>query len=181
MARHFYVLVLLLLEDEAVVAHGTDNGQASQLVASSPQLCAAGLEALFNADTDTANGTAGLFADIKQSLHGLAVGKKIVQNQNFIIGGKKFFGQCDIVIPAVGVGVHLGGENISINVFTFCFFGKYNRHIKMTGRHAGNGNAGSLDGENLVDTIFLKNAVKFGADLVQQFYIKLVIQKAVDL
>ena len=81
--------MLLLLEDEAVVAHGTDNGQASQLVAGGPQLCAAGLEALFNADTDTANGTAGLFTDIKQSLHGLAVGKKIVNNQHMIFRTEK--------------------------------------------------------------------------------------------
>ena len=47
--------------------------------------------------------------------------------------------------------------------------------------HAGDGDAGCLDGQNLVDAVVLEDAVELLADLVQQVYVQLVVQKAVDL
>ena len=38
-----------------------------------------------------------------------------------------------------------------------------------------------LDGQNLVDAVVLEDAVELLADLVQQVYVQLVVQKAVDL
>ena len=47
--------------------------------------------------------------------------------------------------------------------------------------HAGDGDAGCLDGQNLVDAVVLEDAVELFADLVQQVYVQLVVQKAVYL
>ena len=49
----------------------------------------------------------------------------------------------------------------------------------MAGRHAGDGDAGGLDGQNLVDPVIGKNPVKLGADGIQQFHIQLMVQKAI--
>lgn len=51
----------------------------------------------------------------------------------------------------------------------------------MSRGHAGNGNAGCLNGENLVDAVVLEDAVELLTDLVQQVYVQLVIQKAIHL
>ena len=51
----------------------------------------------------------------------------------------------------------------------------------MPGGHAGDGNAGSLDGQDLVHAVIFKNAVELLTDLVQQVHVQLVVQKAVDL
>ena len=57
---------------------------------------------------------------------------------------------------------------------------KYEVRIRSFG-HAGDGNAGSLDGQDLVDAGILELTVKFCADGVQQAHIQLVVQKAVHL
>ena len=42
------------------------------------------------------------------------------------------------------------------------------------------GNAGRLDGEDLIDAVVFENAIELLTDLIQQFNIQLVVQKAVD-
>lgn len=84
---------LLLTERQLVVGHRIDDGQAGQLVAGSAQLGAARLEALLNADADAADGRTCLRADSQQTLHGLAVGEEVIQNQNLVRRGEKLLGQ----------------------------------------------------------------------------------------
>lgn len=49
----------------------------------------------------------------------------------------------------------------------------------MPCRHAGDGNTGSLDRQNFIDSVFFKNAVELGTNLVQKFYIQLMVQKTI--
>ena len=58
-------------------------------------------------------------------------------------------------------------------------FGKHHRNMKMPGRHTGDGDAGCLDGDNLVHAGIPENPVELGADGVQQLHIQLMIQKAI--
>ena len=51
----------------------------------------------------------------------------------------------------------------------------------MPRRHAGDGDAGRLDRQDLVDAVVFKNAVEFGPDRIQQLDVQLVVQKAVHL
>ena len=119
-------------------------------------------------------------ADIQQALHGLAVGKKVVQNQHLVSRGEELLGEGDIVITAVGIRMYGGSVNIAVDVLALGLLGKDHRHIEMPGCHAGDGNAGCLDGKNLVDAVVFENAIELLTDLIQQFNIQLVVQKAVD-
>ena len=74
-----------------------------------------------------------------------------------------------------------GGVDLTVNVLALGLLGKDDRHIEMPRGHAGDGDAGCLDGQNLVDAVVLEDAVELLADLVQQVYVQLVVQKAVDL
>ena len=74
-----------------------------------------------------------------------------------------------------------GGVDLAVNVLALGLLGKDDRHVEMPRGHAGDGDAGCLDGQNLVDAVVLEDAVELLADLVQQVYVQLVVQKAVDL
>ena len=74
-----------------------------------------------------------------------------------------------------------GSVNVAVDVLTLGLLGKDDRHIEMSRGHAGDGNAGCLNGENLVDAVVLEDAVELLTDLVQQVYVQLVIQKAIHL
>ena len=45
--------------------------------------------------------------------------------------------------------------------------------------HTGNGNAGGFDGQDFVDAVVFKNSIEFGANLIQQSDVKLMVQKAI--
>ena len=174
------LLILRLAElQAAVIAHFVHNGQAGQFVTLAAQLVAARLEAFFNADADTRHTGSGLLADIQQTAHGLAVCQKVVQNQHTVAEVQKLFGQGDIILAAIGKGLHLGGIDLAVNVLALGLFGEHDRHVEIPGGHAGDGNAGSLDGQDLVHAVIFKNAVELPADLVQQVHVQLVVQKTV--
>ena len=120
---------LLLTERQLVVGHRIDDGQTGQLVAGSAQLGAARLEALLDADADTGHRAARLVADIQQALHGLAVCQKVVQNQHTVAGVQKLFGQGDVILAAIGKGLHLGGIDLAVNVLALGLFGEHDRAV----------------------------------------------------
>ena len=134
-----------------VITHLVDDGKAGQLVTSSAQFRTARLEALLNADADAADGRTCLRADIQQTFHGLAVGEEVVQNQHLVRGGEELLGKRDVIITAIGVGMDGGGVDLAVNILALGLLGKDNRHVEMPRGHAGDGDAGCLDGQNLVD------------------------------
>ena len=170
-----------LAETQARIVHRIDDGQAGQFVAGCPQLGAAGLEAFLDADADAGDRAPGLLADVQQAFHGFAVGQKIVQDQHPVGRAQELFGQRDLIIAAIGIGVYGGGENVAVDVAALGFFGEHDRDAEMPRRHAGDGDAGRLDRQDLVDAVVFKNAVEFGPDRIQQLDVQLVVQKTVHL
>ena len=83
----------------------------------------------------------------------------------------KLLDECDVVVPVNQIASYL--------TFVKSLEEKYDFIIKSFG-HAGDGNAGRLDGKNLVDAVVFENAIELLTDLIQQFNIQLVVQKAVD-
>ena len=88
------------------------------------------LEALLDADANAAHGGARLAADIQQALHGLAVGKKVVQNQHLVSRGEELLGKGDIVITAVGIRMYGGSVNIAVDVLALGLLGKITGTLK---------------------------------------------------
>ena len=177
----FCSVVLFAEGQRAVVVHFVDDGQAGKAVAFGAQLGPAGLEAFLNTDADARDGRPGLAADVEQAAHGFAVGEEIVQDQHAVARAEELFGQRDVIIAPIGKRVDGGGEHVPVNIFAFCFFGKHDRHAEMPRRHAGDGDAGGFDREDLVDAGPVKNAAELRPDRIQKFHIQLVVQKAVHL
>ena len=74
-----------------------------------------------------------------------------------------------------------GGVDLAVDVLALGLLGEDDRHVEMTRRHAGNGDAGRFNRQDLVDAVVLEDAVKFLADLIQQIDVELVVQEAIDL
>ena len=67
------------------------------MVTQIPDHLAADLETLFDHNAQTLNGSAGGLCNGNQTLQGTAIGKKIINNQNVIIGIQEFFGYDNLV------------------------------------------------------------------------------------
>ena len=78
------------------------NGEGFKANAFAADDVAAGLEALFNGNTDSLNGGACVFCKVDKTLKGFAVGKKIVDDENMVVGTEVFFAYEHIVNALFG-------------------------------------------------------------------------------
>mgnify|MGYP003068492328 CR=1 FL=1 len=81
----------------------------------------------------------------------------------------------------MGEGLHLGGVDLAGDVLGLAFLGEDHRAVEVLGRDAGNADAGSLDGEDLVDGCVGIEALEFRAHLVKEQHIHLMIDETVHL
>ena len=167
-------------EGQGVVGHGIDDGKGLQVDAALSQRSTALLEALLDDDADTGAGCSGLVDEVQEALHGAAVCKKIVNDENPVAGPEIFLRDDDIVGPAVCVGRDLCGIETPVEVGALRFLGEDNRNMEVLGRDAGDADAGGLDGENSGDVLLPEQAVEFLSDFVQKVNVHLVIEKAVN-
>ena len=171
--------VAILSQFDVMVVHGIDDGQAFDPDAAHAQFITAGLEALLNADADPADLGSGLLAQIHQPVHCLAVGQEVIDDQQSVISMQVCLGHCDLVIPAIGVGMHCGFIYVRPEVGGPGFLGKDNRDMEMIGCHAGHGNAGSFNCQHPGNADIPESLMKIRADMIHKFHIDLMIQKAV--
>ena len=73
------------------VVHAFHNGERFERVAHLANFRAAGLEPLFNRDTDAFHRAARLIYNRDEPLQRAAVCKKIIDDKNVILGAEKFF------------------------------------------------------------------------------------------
>lgn len=94
---------------------------------------------------------------------------------------QKFLGYNHLILALVRKGLYLCHINVTVDVDALRLLCKNNRNMKMACYDTGDADAGSLDGENFVDRLALKTALKFLAHLVEQINIHLMVEKAVYL
>ena len=80
-----------------------------------------------------------------------AVGQEIIDDQDVIIGIKKFLRHDHVIDTLVSERFNFRHVHLAVQVDALGLLGEYDRHIKMLGRHAGDADARRLDGEDLVD------------------------------
>lgn len=69
-----------------------DDGQRMDIVALFPQIIASVLEALFHGDTDAHELSPGLFHDVDKPVYGVALGHKVVDDEDLILGLEPLLG-----------------------------------------------------------------------------------------
>ena len=98
-----------------------------------------------------------------------------------IFRAEKFFGYDYLIFVFVGKGFHLSHIHVSIDIDGFGFFGENHGNAEFICHRIGDGDAGSLDSQNLCDRTIREPAVEFLPDFIHEGNIHLVIQKGIDL
>ena len=165
----------------ALYAHGLDSRQGLHPHAHGADQVAAGLEGLLHGDARPHQGGPGVPHQVNQALEGRAVGQEVVDDQHPVLRQQKLLGHDDVVHPAVGEGLHLGGVHVPGDVFGLVLLGEDHRAIKKLRSHARDPDPRCLDGQNLGNSAVSKQAQELPAHVLKQFYIHLVVEKAVHL
>ena len=75
----------------------------------------------------------------------------------------------------MGKGFHLCHIHFSVQIDALGLFGKYHRHIEISGGNAGNADPGCLDGQDLVHLYVCKAALELLSHLLQETDIHLMV------
>ena len=81
----------------------------------------------------------------------------------------------------MGIGVDNGRIDLAIHIAGLVLLGKDHRHAHFQGHRRRNGNAGGLNGQNLIDTGIGIKPCKFLGHLAQEGGIDLLIQEGTHL
>lgn len=114
---------------------------------------AADLEALFNRDATSLNNGSGGFGDGDQTLEGAAIGKEIIDDPNMLVLVEELLGHDNLILILVGEGLNFSNKHFTVDIDGLGFLCKDQRNAKLLGHKGSNTNAGSLNGQNLVDLL----------------------------
>ena len=78
-------------------------------------------------------------------------------------------------------GLDFGGVHLTVQIQALGFLGKYDRDAEILCHDTGNAYAGGLDGQDFSDRGVGKSVFELFANLVDEWYIHLVVQEAVHL
>ena len=104
------------------VGHGGNFCQALDADTLGAQVVAAVLELFFHADSGAHHVGTGLTHNIDQTLQGVALGQKVVYDQNIFALVQVFFADSNAVGVAVGVAFYLADKQVVVNIGAFGLF-----------------------------------------------------------
>ena len=81
----------------------------------------------------------------------------------------------------MGEGLHLCGIHIAIDIEALGLLRENHRYMKVVRYDTCNADAGSFDGENLIDRLPFETAFELLAHLIKEIDIHLMIQETVNL
>ena len=155
-------------------------GQRLDAVALRVQFGAAALERLFDDDTQTGNGGAGLFDDRDQRLRGLTVGQEVVDDQHAVAAGQVARGDGHGAFGLLGERVDGRREQVFSQGQRLLLAGEDHRHAEVQTGHDRRGDARGFDGDDLGDPRILEERGEFVTDQLHQGRVDLVVQESVD-
>ena len=139
------------------------------------------LECFFDDESHSGQFGSGFFYQIDDTLGCIAVGEKVVDDEDVIVRREEFFADDDVAHCFVGEGFDARVAEVAVEVEAFAFLCENDgRVIEMLGADGCDADAGCFDGEDFVNGRAGKTAGKFGADLVHKGDVDLVIEEAVD-
>ena len=133
--------------------HAVDNGHGFQMNTVFPQFFAAVLKTFFNGDGHTGQFRPGLFHNGHQTADGVAVGEKIIDDENNIVFIQIVFGNTDIVNTAMGKRFHRRGIYRSTEIFGLGFFREDHRAFQGLSHGKSNGDAAGFHRQDFGDAV----------------------------
>lgn len=140
--------------------HALDDGERLELISEVTDDPSALLEALLNRDADALDRAAGLCDDGQEALQRTSVCEEIVDDQDMILWAQELLRYDHLVLTLMGEGLHLCGIDIAIDIEALGLLREHHRYMKVVRYDAGNADAGSFDGENLIDRLPFETAFR---------------------
>ncbi len=138
------------------------------------------MESLLDGDADALDDGARLVAQLDQAGQRLAVGEEVIDEQHMVALVEIPLGDDDGEFLLLGERVHGRGVLVAIKVDGLRLLREHHGDIaEMTCRHAGDADAGSLDGQDLVDGLSVEMLGPGGAHMVEQFDIALMVEESI--
>lgn len=158
------------------------NGKGLKVDSLAANEVAAGLKSLFNGNAYSLDGCSGGGHEVDKSVERGAVGKKVVDDKNVVVGAEVFFADKNVVNAFFGEGFDLGAVNLAVNVEAFGFFRKDNGNVsEIGGNNACNADALSFNGQNFVYVYAFKKTFPLFSHLLKKRNVHLVIKKTIHL
>ena len=111
----------------------------------------------------------------------LAVCQEIIHQQHLVLRPQIIAADHDGIIGAMGKGVNNGGVNRAVYIAGLVLFGENQGHAQLHCHRRGNGNAGGLNGQNLVCPAVFVEGGNFLCHIRQEGSINLLIQEGSHL
>ena len=118
---------------------------------------------------------------IRQADQRLTVGQEVIYQQHPVLRPQIIAADHNGIIGAMGKGVNHGAVHRAVHIAGPVFFCKHHRHSQLHCHSGSNGDAGGLNGEDLVHAaVFIKRSNLLG-HIRQKGGINLLIQKGAHL
>lgn len=176
-----FAALLLAEEADFAVLRLFHCCQRNHLQAHPTQRCAAGLEALLNADTRTDGMALRLTANVHQAFERFAVSKEIINQQHTLSLFQTTFANVDGTGRLVGKGENISGIHIVAKVAALTLFGDDDGQITHRQRSGhGKDDAAGFDGEDAVNLIIAESVRERLPNMACEGGINAVIEEALD-
>jgi hypothetical protein len=155
--------------------------QRNHLQAHPTQCFAAGLEALFDADTRTDGMALRLTANVHQAFERFAVSKEIINQQHTLSLFQTTFTNVDGTGRLVGEGEHISGIHIVAKVAALTLFGDNDGQVAHRQRSGhGKDDAAGFDGEDAVNLVIAESVRERLPNMACEGGINAVVEEALD-
>jgi hypothetical protein len=155
--------------------------QRNHLQAHPTQCFAAGLEALFDADTRTDGMALRLTANVHQAFERFAVSKEIINQQHTLSLLQTTFTNVDGTGRLVGEGEHISGIHIVAKIAALTLFGDNDGQVAHRQRSGhGKDDAAGFDGKDAVNLVIAESVRERLPNMACEGGIDAVIEEALD-
>ena len=139
------------------------------------------LLSFLHGDADAGHLAACLVHQVYEGVHGLTVGKEVIDYQHAVRGLQVGLGDKHVVHLLVGERIGLRHVLVVGAVCRLALLGKHHGHVIHIAQHGGNGNAARLDGEHFVYCHIAKAPLQLVGYLAHDVNVNLMVQEVVYL
>ena len=138
------------------------------------------LKRFLDAEAHAFDGRTRLLRKVNHATSRVAIGKKVIDEEDVVVGREEVGVDADIVVTLTCETVH--GRRIDIfNGVGLFLLDEHSAHLHEVSRHDGGCDAAGLDGDNLVDGEMTEETHKLFGNFHHEIGIKLVIDETIDL
>ena len=180
-ASRFYLRVFAKDDLSGVGIHRFEDCERLQVIALLAQLVAAVLEALLHRHTDAHQLGAGLLHDVHQAAHGVAVGHKVVDDEDLILGLEPLLGHQQGHFFLIGIGEDLALIQAALDVVALGLLGKEHGNAVLLRADGRKRDAAGLRRQNDRDLAGVEILGELVRNVLEQTGVDAVVEETVHL